>query len=97
MEKERGISGIEPSFSIKISSCEFADWQGAIKDLGTGYQLEFNDLFELTTILEKWTRKLNPSLSMKNARSWDRDEGSIDKQGETLFRFMRRLKPFEKE
>ncbi len=97
MGKGKGFSGIEPSFAIRITSQNSVDWQGEIEDMGTGYLKEFHDVIELTNILEKWTRKINPALSMKNSRSWDRDEGSIDKQGEFLFHFMRRLKPFDNE
>ncbi len=93
----RGVSRIEPSFTIKIISSHSADWQGEFEDMGSGYQKEFKDILELTNILEKWIQIINPPLSMNNARSWDRDEGSVDKQGEFLFRFMRRLKPFENE
>lgn len=95
MGKGRDVSGIEPSFTIRIKSSNSGDWQGEIEDMGLGYKKEFQDVLELTNIMEKWIMKINNPLSMKNARSWYRDEGSVDKQGEQIFRFMRRLKPFE--
>jgi len=81
-------------FSIKIYSRNGLDIQGEIKNIGSGAQEKFNDFFELAYILEKYLERINPDFSIENARSWDNDEGSVDKQGERLFKFMRSLKPF---
>jgi len=84
----------EPAFSIKIYSRDGKDIQGEIKNLGSGAQEKFGNFFELAYILGKYLERINPDLSLENPRSWDNDEGSVDKQGERLFKFMRSLKPF---
>jgi len=87
----------EPKFSIKIVSRNGLDIQGEIINIETGAKEQFNDFLELAIIMEKFFELLNPELALENARSWDSDEGSVDKQGERLFKFMRNLKPFYNE
>lgn len=94
MAEERLSVEKETVFSIKIYSWNEVDIQGEIKNIESGSQEKFNDFFELSYILKKYIERTNPALSIENARSWDNDEGSVDKQGERLFKFMRSLKPF---
>lgn len=79
-------------FRIRIYETEGAAFRGEVENFGTSQKQEFNSLLELIALCEEIMDAYQAPLPMLQTRSWDRDEGSVEKQIDSLLAFMQRTK-----